>query len=59
LKVIWVNLKIRSVYSNQEENFRLNACVLLRREIIVATPDPLFKFSFAQGLVKVKLRGAC
>jgi hypothetical protein len=28
-------------YSNPEENFRLNVCVLLRRESIVATPDPL------------------
>ena len=40
LKVIWVSLKVRSVYSNLEENFLLNACVLLRHENIVATPDP-------------------
>ena len=30
LKVIWVSLKVRSVYSNLEENFCLNACVLLK-----------------------------
>jgi hypothetical protein len=28
-------------------------------ESIVATPDPLFKFSFAQGLTNVKFGGAC
>jgi hypothetical protein len=58
LKVIWVSSKVRAVYSNLEENFLLNACV--RCENIVATPDPNFaEFSFAQGLVKVKLRGVC
>jgi hypothetical protein len=40
LKVIWVSLKVRIVYSNLEENFCLNACALLRHESIVATPDP-------------------
>ena len=30
----------RSVYSNPEENSCLNACVLLRSESIVETPDP-------------------
>jgi hypothetical protein len=34
--------EIRSVYSNLNKNFCLNACVLLRRESIVATPDPIF-----------------
>ena len=34
----------------------MNACVLLRRESIVATPDLLFKFNFAKGLAKVSLR---
>jgi hypothetical protein len=34
-------LKDISVYSNLEENFLLNTCVLLRREDIIATPDPL------------------
>ena len=59
LKVIWVSLKVRSVYSNSEENSCLNACVLLRSKNIDATPDPLTKFSFAKGLAKVKLGGAC
>ena len=59
LKVIWVSLNVRSVYSNSEENSCLNACVLLRSENIDATPDPLFKFSFAQVLANVKCGGAC
>jgi hypothetical protein len=42
LKVIWVSLKVRSVYSNLEENFCLNACVLLRCESMEATPNPTF-----------------
>ena len=53
------NFEVRSVYSNPEENSCSNACVLLRSENIDATPDPLFKFSFAQGLAKVKCGGAC
>ena len=40
---------------NPEENYLLNACVLLRSENIDATPDPFAKFSFAKGLAKVKL----
>jgi len=39
-------LKVRIVYSNPEENFCLNTCVLLRRESIVATPDPLLSLDF-------------
>jgi hypothetical protein len=54
LEVIWVSLKGRSVYSDPEENFLLNTYVLLRRERIIATPDPFFKSNFAQGLAKVK-----
>ena len=57
MKVIWVSLKVRSIYSNLEENSCLNACVLLRSESIVATPDPFTEFSFTKGLAKVKLRG--
>ena len=38
--------EVRSVYSNPEENSYFNACVLLRSESIVATPDP-FLLSFA------------
>ena len=40
------SLKVRSVYSNLEENSYLSACVLLRSESIVATPD-LFLLSLA------------
>ena len=55
-----MSLKVRSVYSNLEENPCLNACVCLRSESIEATPDPIFaKFNFAKGLAKVKLGGAC
>jgi hypothetical protein len=57
LKVIWVSLKVRSVYFNLEENSCLNACVLLRSESIAATSDPFVEFSFAKGLAKVKLGG--
>ena len=54
-----MSLKVRSVYSNLEENTCLNACVLLRSESIDATPDPFTRFSIAQGLAKVKLGKAC
>ena len=59
LKIIWVSLKVRSVYSNPEENSCLNVCVLLRSESIDATLDPFNEFSFAKGLAKVKLREVC
>ena len=60
MKVIWVRLKVRIVYSNPKENSCLNACVLLRSESIEATPDPILaKFNFAKGLAKVKLGRAC
>jgi hypothetical protein len=32
-------------YSNPEENSYLNACVLLRRESIIATPDQLLSLA--------------
>ena len=48
-------LKVKSNYSNLEENSCLNTCVLQRSESIIATPDPFAKFSFAKGLAKVKL----
>ena len=57
MKVIWVSLKVGSVYFNHDENSCLNACVLLRSESIDATPDPFTEFSFAKGLAKVKLGG--
>ena len=50
-------MKVRSVYSNLEENSCLNACLLLRSESIDATPDPFTEFSFVKGLAKVKLGG--
>ena len=68
MKVIWVSLKVRSVYFNPEENSCLNACVLLRSEnacvllrseSIDTIPDPFTKFSFAKELAKVKLGGVC
>jgi hypothetical protein len=45
LKVIWVGLKVRSVYSNSEENSYLSTCVLLRHKNIVGTPDPLLSLA--------------
>ena len=57
MKVIWVSLKVRSVYFNPEENSCLNACVLLRSESIDATSNPFTEFSFAKRLAKVKLGG--
>ena len=59
MKVIWVSLKVRSVYSNPKENSCLNACVLLRSESSITTLDPFTKFSFAKELAKVKLGGVC
>ena len=35
----------RISFSNLEENFLLNACVLLRHENIVATPNPLLSLA--------------
>ena len=49
LKIIWVSLKVRSVYSNLGENSCFNACVLLRSESIVATPDPLLSLALLRG----------
>ena len=61
MKVIWVSLKVISVYSNPEENSCFNACVLLRSCYVVLKnlkfSDLFTKFSFAQGLAKVKLGG--
>ena len=38
-------LKVRIVYFNLEESFCLKECILLRRESIVATPDPLLSLA--------------
>ena len=54
-KVIWVSLKVRSVYSNLKENFLLNACVLLRSENIVATPDPLLSLALLRDRQRLSL----
>ena len=55
-----MSLKVRSVYSNPEENSCLNICVLLRSESNEATLDAILaKFNFAKGLAKVKLGGVC
>jgi hypothetical protein len=40
-----VSLKVRSVYSNSEDIFLLNECVLLRHESIAATRDPLLNLA--------------
>jgi hypothetical protein len=37
--------KIRIVHSNVEKSSCLNACVPVRRESIVATPDPMLRFA--------------
>ena len=40
-----MSLKVRSIYSNPEENSCLNACVLLRSENIEETTDPLLSLA--------------
>jgi hypothetical protein len=47
---------IRIVHSNLEENSCLNACVTIRRESIVATPDPSLSLSLLRDEQKVILR---
>jgi hypothetical protein len=54
-KVIWVSLKVTIVHSNQEESSCLNTCVLLRRESIVATPDPSLSLSLLRDEQRVSL----
>jgi hypothetical protein len=44
---------IRIIHSNPEERSCLNACVLLRRESIVATPDPSLSLSLLRDEQKV------
>ena len=55
MKVIWVSLKVISVYSNLEENFLLNACILLRSENIVATPNPLLSLALLRDEQRLSL----
>jgi hypothetical protein len=56
LKVIWVSLKVKSIYSNLEEDFCLNACVLLRSENIIASPDPLLSLALLRDEQRISLR---
>jgi hypothetical protein len=46
---------IRIIHSNLEERSCLNACVLLRGESIVATPDPSLSLSLLRDEQKVNL----
>jgi hypothetical protein len=46
---------IRIVHSNLEENSCLNACVPIRCESIVATPDPSLSLSLLRDEQKVSL----
>jgi hypothetical protein len=48
--------EVRIVHSNPEESSCLNACVLLRRESIVATLDPSLSLSLLRDEQKVSLR---
>jgi hypothetical protein len=50
-----VSLKVRIVYSNLEGNSYLNACVLLRRESIEATPDPLLSLALLRDEQRLSL----
>jgi hypothetical protein len=46
---------IRIVHSNLEENSCLNTCVPIRRESIVATPEPSLSLSLLRYKQKVSL----
>jgi hypothetical protein len=50
-----VILKVRIVYSNPEVNSCLNACVLLRRESIEATPDLLLSLALLRDEQRLSL----
>jgi len=47
--------QVRIVHFISEESSCLNACVLLRRESIVATPDPLLNLSLLRDEQRVSL----
>jgi hypothetical protein len=47
--------EVRIVCYNLEESSCLNACVLLRRESIVATPDPSLSLSLLRDEQRVSL----
>ena len=48
-------MKVRSVYSDPEENFLLNAYVLLGSGSIVATLDPLLSLALLRDEQKLSL----
>jgi hypothetical protein len=48
-------LFIRIVHSNPEESSCLNTCVPVRRESIIATPDPSLSLSLLRDEQKVSL----
>ena len=50
-----MSLKVGSVSSNLEENSYLNACVLLRSESIVATPNPLLSLALLRDWQRLSL----
>jgi hypothetical protein len=47
--------EVRMVCFNPEENSYLNACVLLRRKSIVATPDPLLRLALLRDQQRLSL----
>jgi hypothetical protein len=47
--------KVTIVHSNPEESSYLNTCVLLRRESIIATPDPSLSLSLLNDEQRVSL----
>jgi hypothetical protein len=47
--------EVRIVCFNLEENSCLNTCVLLRRESIVATPDPLLRLALLRDEQRLSL----
>ena len=55
MKIIWVSLKVRSVYSNLEKNFLLNACVLLSSKNIDATPNLLLSLALLRDEQRLSL----
>jgi hypothetical protein len=48
-------LKVRAVYSNLEENFCSNTCVLLRSENIKETTDPLLSLALLRDEQRLSL----
>ena len=48
-------MKVRSIYSNLEEIFKFNTCVLLRHESIVPTPNLIAEFSLAQDWQRLSM----